>query len=145
MTALHLKTSFEINELNKKNTFANSPAIEFTHQGIRFAFGFWTAEDTQTPVGFHPFLALIAWTPDGWEFIAKMGPIWNDELAMFMGSDTEDMNTYLWFIGETMNEPFRAYLAAVSGTTIPDTNWEKLLENLRKVFIENDKIKFPPV
>ena len=142
MSFPHVQTEFGLNELNKKNTHEGSQVVEFYTSGAKFALGFWTATAVSATTIDSPFLALIAWTPNGWEFIAKLGPLWNDDLGMHMGSEEEDMLNYLWYIGQTFDAPLAEYLAGNGMSDAPTTMWQKVLAKLANVNVVDGHIKF---
>lgn len=142
MSFPHTKTSFAPNELNKNNTHEGSHVVEFHHSGVKFALGFWTATAPRETLTDSPFLALIAWTPDGWEFVAKLGVIWNDDLGMNMGSEEDDIRNYLWYIGQSFDDPMATYLSDNGMSDVPTTMWEKVLAKLANVNIVDGHIKF---
>ena len=133
MTSLSNKTieDFELNELNKKNTFEGSEVAEFVEGTIKFGLGFWTATlDQNGAISEHPFLCLIARTQAGWKVVAKLGALWFDELNMHMATEADDLDNYMWFIGETFTNPLLAYLRENGETDIPLENWKKVLKLL---------------
>ena len=142
MSFPHTKVNFTPNELNKNNTHEGSQVVEFYTSGAKFALGFWTATAASDTLADSPFLALIAWTPNGWEFIARLGVIWNDDLNMNMGSEEEDVHNYLWYIGQSFDEPLAAYLSENNMSDAPTTMWEKILAKLANVNIVDGHIKF---
>lgn len=139
----HLRSPEEwaLNEINKKNTYMDSDVVEFVEQDQKFALGFWGTVSNQDNKE-HPFLALIAWTPNGWRFIENLSPLWNDDLGMDTGSEEDDLRNYLWFIGEKLSGPMNDYLAESGNNPMPLTNWQKVLKLLATVHIEGGRIKF---
>ena len=143
MSFPHTQTEFGINELNKKNTHNGTQVVEFYTNGAKFALGFWTSTAASSTLTDSPFLALIAWTPDGWVCIERLGTIWNDDLGMDMGNEEEDIHNYLWYIGQTFDEPLQNYLRDLGMSDVPATMWEKVLKAMASVVVENGHIKFP--
>lgn len=142
MASLHVKNinDFALNELNRKNTYQGSELVEFTEGSVKFGLGFWAAEDNDQNL--HPFGCLIAWTPDGWKTLAKLPPLWNDELAMYMGSETDDLKNYMWFIGEQFTAPLQNYLADLGENTVPLENWKKVLTLMATARLEGGRLEF---
>jgi len=143
MSFPHTQTEFALNELNRTNTHEGSEVVMFHEGDIKFALGFWTATAASASLTDSPFLALIAWTPEGWEFVAKLGVIWNDDLGMNMGSVEDDIYNYLWYIGQKFDKPMQDYLRDNGMSDVPVTMWEKVLKALSSVVVENGHIKFP--
>lgn len=121
-----------------------SETVEFTEGSIRFRVGFWPAEHPDLSI--HPFACLIAYTPEGWELVAKMGPIWSGELDMHMGSDLDDLKNYMWHMGNTMSEPLNQYLTSRGEAEMPLEKWQQVLVLMASARVENGAIKFdgPP-
>jgi len=143
MSFPHTQASFGLNELNRKNTHEGSDVVMFYESDVKFGLGFWTAKTPSDSLTDSPFLALIAWTPEGWQFISRLGVVWNDDLGMDMGSEEEDIYNYLWYIGQSFDEPLQDYLRGLGVDDIPATMWEKVLKALSSVVVENGHIKFP--
>lgn len=146
---LHFKDSYEANELNRNNTFEGSPRVIFTYQDQKFSLGFYITVFDEDPSTAYPFLALTAWTPEGWMVVAKMNPIINDDLGMYTGTEEEDIYTYLWYIGQTFDGPMLDYLRVNGGgdndVIVGDTlrMWEKILNKLTGVQVIEEHIVFP--
>jgi len=142
--SLHLKAidDYALNEVNRKNTYQGTEVVIFYLGDTKFGIGFWPALDTRTPPGVHPFIALIAWTPEGWEMVGKMSPIWFDELGMYTGDDASDLENYMWYIGEELTNPLQEYLAKTGNNTVPLENWKKVLALLATVRLEGGRLEF---
>jgi len=142
MSFPHTQAGFELNELNRTNTHEGSEVVMFNEGDVKFALGFWTATATGS-LPDSPFLALLAWTPNGWEFITKLSPLWNDDLGMNMGSVEEDIYNFLWYIGQKFDKPMQDYLRDNGMSDVPVTMWEKVLKAMAIVKVDNGHIKFP--
>ena len=146
--SLHLQDGYALNELNRNNTFEGSPRILFNHGGQKFSFGFYTATIDDKPDEAHPFLVLTVWTPEGWYFLSKLPPIWYGNLAMYTGSEQEDIENYLWYIGQTFDPPMIDYISThggADGDVITGGDlaiWEKILNELVSVQVVDDHIIF---
>jgi len=140
--ALHLKNiaDYALNEINRKNTYQGTELIDFVEGNTKFGIGFWTTTDNDDNP--HPFLCLIAWTPEGWEMVGKLGPIWNDDLMMYTGSDASDLDNYMWYIGEQLTKPLQEYLALKGENTVPLEKWKQVLTLLASVRFEGGRLEF---
>jgi len=146
MTAQYLKKveDFQLNELNRKNTYMESDTAEFAEGPILFRVGFWPAEHPDKSI--HPFACLIAYTPDGWELVAKMLPIWSGELGMDTGTDLSDLKSYMWHMGNVMSEPLNQYLNSKGEAEMPLEKWQQVLALMASGRVKNGELKFdaPP-
>ncbi len=142
MALIHAKPikDFTLNEINRKNTYQDTEIVDFIEGNTKFAVGFWPALDNDDNE--HPMLMLITWTPTGWITLAKLPPLWNDDLMMNMGSDSDDLNNYMWYIGETFTSPLQNYLATIGENTVPLENWKKVLTLLSSVRFEGGRLEF---
>jgi len=139
---------FELNELNRHNTFRGSDFIDFPALGHKFRTAFYTTNvPTGSIAGDHAFLCFLAWTPDGWKLLAKLPPIWNGDLAMDMGSPEEDLKNYMWMIEQEFGPALTKHVAesegAESATGIKDQDgdgsidaWERVIALLATARIE---------
>jgi hypothetical protein len=141
---------FTKNELNRHNTFLGTPSYEFETAGHRFRVGFW---ETIYNGESYPFPALIVWTPEGWQLIAKNGMIYNDDLTMNMGTSEQNLKEYMHYLEMQWNPAFTEYLeqagVAAEASGIPDydqngkiNEWEKVTQLMSTVRSENGEIKF---
>lgn len=134
---------FTPNQLNKKNTYRDSAVFEFVINDVRFGFGFWGTTFPNSPeLGEQPMLALISWTPEGWMLVHKTSAIINGNVGMHMGSDANDLSTYMWHIGVTFTPPLRAYINKVKGQPVNLETWEKVLKLLATLRMEDKKLTF---
>ncbi len=149
----HQKTpaQYGLNELNKMNTFNESPSYEFSAEGFRFRIGFWRTHTIDAPEVGIPYLALIYWTAEGWVVLDKLAPFWNDDHLVGTFSDgniTDQIESYCWWIAKDFNVTLEQFLqenAVIKGTEepIPDSTWGKVLARLKGVYIDARKLIFP--
>jgi len=145
MTAIQgIKTEdFTPNQLSKNNTHKGSPVIEFMVEGVKFGLGFWTTTfPNNTHLGEQPLLALISWTPEGWIVVGKMLPIIDDNLNMQTGSPEDDLDNYMWHIGNKFTTPLKDYVSTVKGEPVNLESWEKVLKLLATARMENGRLEF---
>jgi hypothetical protein len=135
-------STYEPNQLNRHNTYRDSGIVELMSGTVKFALGFWPTHHNDKEA---PYLALISWTPGGWIVAGILPPIWDNDLTMDMGSESEDLRNYAWFIGNQLTPKMVAYLLTLgmldAGVNLE--NWQKVRLMLNSSQIVDSEIVVP--
>lgn len=135
------KTTYELNEINRKNTYLNTELIELTIGSSKLGIGMWPAEHPNTGEEY-PMPALIVWTPEGWLVLDRVSPIWDNNLTMYTGSDDEDLRTYMWYLEESWSKSIQAYLTKIGENTVPLENWKKVFQLMATASFGGNRLNF---